>query len=150
MLDESSFEPLPGPVLIGATRLLHKRFRRLNAFHEQGKAPLRRLAAKLAARAAEAGWDDSEYWGWDGSAYASAVMEEYAESNAVFAEFVWGTPWPEPWSTGRPRPGGPRRPRHRRFCTTSSTTVDALVEAADHRGPPTPRTSERQKASGGW
>ena len=56
-LNLSAFDPLPGPVLIEATRLLHKRLRHLNAFHEQGKGPLRTLARKLAVRAVEAGWD---------------------------------------------------------------------------------------------
>jgi hypothetical protein len=92
--------PLPGPVLIEAARLLHKRFRWLNAFVEEGKPRLRELTAQLAAVAVEAGWDSTEYWGWT-SQHRLAVEEEYAESNAVFAEFVWGTRWPEPWSDGK-------------------------------------------------
>lgn len=126
---ESSFEPLPGPVLLSATRLLHKRLRLIKSFHEQGKGPLRPLAAQLAARAAEAAWDSTEYWGWD-PPLRRAVEEEYADSNAAFADFVWGTPWPEPWSGGRPQ-----RPDladlDPQVLHDVLTTVEALVEQAD-------------------
>lgn len=94
--------PDPGPVLIGATRLLHKRLRRLNVFHELGKARLRPLVDQLAGRAVESGWDSTSFWGWD-VGLRRRIEEEYAPSNDVFAEFVWGGPWQEPWSSGRPR-----------------------------------------------
>jgi hypothetical protein len=97
---DSGFEPLPGPVLLAATRLLHKRLRRLNAFHEQGKAPLRPYTQKLKERAEKTGWDTAAYWGWS-PAEREAIAEEYRESNDAFAEFVWGTSWPEPPSDGR-------------------------------------------------
>lgn len=97
----ATIDPDPGPVLIGATRLLHKRLRRLNVFHELGKPRLRPLADQLAARATESGWDSTSFWGWDARLRRS-IKEEYGPSNDVFAEFVWGGPWPEPWSTGRP------------------------------------------------
>jgi hypothetical protein len=128
---DSAFEPLPGPVLIGATRLLHKRLRRLNSFHEQGKGPLRPLAHKLAVRAHEAGWDDSEYWGWD-APLRRRVMEEYADSNDAFAEFVWGTPWPEPWSTGRARRAD-LADLDPPVLHDVLTTIDDLVRQADPR-----------------
>jgi len=91
---------LPGPVLIEAVRLLHKRFRWLNAFAEEGKSRLRDLTGQLALAAAEAEWDTTEYWGWSPQ-QAQAVQEEYAEGNDGFAQFVWGTSWPEEWGTGQ-------------------------------------------------
>jgi hypothetical protein len=97
---ESAFDPTPGPVLLAATRLLHKRLRRLNAFHEQGKAPLRPYTQKLKERAEKAGWDTHGYWGWT-PAESAAVQQEYSESNAAFAEFVWGSEWTEPAEEGR-------------------------------------------------
>jgi hypothetical protein len=98
--DKADPPQLPGPVLLEAARLLHKRFRWLNAFVEEGKPRLRELTAQLAAASVDAGWDSTEYWGWTPE-NRRAVEEEYEESNAIFAEFVWGTPWPEPWSAGR-------------------------------------------------
>lgn len=94
--------PLPGPVLVGATRLLHKRLRRLGMFHEHGKPRLRTLVDRLTQRARDGSWDMTTYWGWDG-ALRRAVEDEYSASNDVFAEFVWGTPWGEPFSGGRPQ-----------------------------------------------
>ena len=94
--------PLPGPVLVGATRLLHKRLRRMGMFHEHGKARLRDLVTRLAERAAAGGWDTATFWGWD-VALRRAVEEECAASNELFAGFVWGTAWEEPFSTGRPQ-----------------------------------------------
>jgi hypothetical protein len=96
---KADLPPLPGPVLIEATRLLHKRFRWLNAFVEEGKPRLRELTAEFAAAAEAAGWDSTEYFGWTAQQHRE-VAEEYEESNAVFAEFVWGTPWPEEWTFG--------------------------------------------------
>lgn len=52
---KAGLPPLPGPVLIEAVRLLHKRFRWLNAFVEEGKPRLRELTAEFAAAAVEAG-----------------------------------------------------------------------------------------------
>jgi hypothetical protein len=91
---------LPGPVLIGAARLLHKRMRRNGMFSEYGKPLLRVALGSLVARATEAGWDDSDYWGWD-PGLRQRVEEEYGATDQQFAEFVWGKPWPEPWSTGK-------------------------------------------------
>lgn len=93
--------PVPGPVLVGATRLLHKRLRRFGAFHEHGKPRLRLLVDRLARRAA-GGWDATSFWGWDVPLRRS-VVEEYSASNEMFAEYVWGTPWPEPFTGGRSR-----------------------------------------------
>jgi hypothetical protein len=130
-MSEAAFEPVPGPVLVGATRLLHKRLRRLNSFHEQGRPRLRVLAEQLAARAGEAGWDTTQFWGWD-AAVRRAVEDEYRDSNAVFADFVWGTPWPEPWSGGRPQRvdlADLDPPVLREVLTT----VDELVDSATQR-----------------
>lgn len=99
-VDTVSPAALPGPVLIAATRLLHKRLRRMGMFHEHGKARLRNLVDRLGQRAVDVGWESTAYWGWD-VALRRGVEEEYAATNDLFAEFVWGTPWEEPFSTGR-------------------------------------------------
>lgn len=101
-VDTVSPAPLPGPVLIGATRLLHKRLRRMGMFHEHGKARLRNLVERLAQQAVAGGWETTTYWGWD-VPLRRAVEEEYTASNEMFAEFVWGSPWEEPYSTGKPQ-----------------------------------------------
>ncbi|MDX6296844.1 MAG: hypothetical protein QOI51_701 [Nocardioidaceae bacterium] len=95
-------EPTPGPVLIAATRLLHKRLRKLGRVSERGRPLLRTLSEGLAARATEQAWDSQTFWGWD-TALRRSVELELAESNEMFADFVWGTPWPEPLSVARPR-----------------------------------------------
>jgi len=127
----SRFEPLPGPVLLGAVRLLHKRLRSLNSYHEQGKGTLRPLVRQLAEHAAANDWDTTEYWGWD-PAMRRAAEEEYRDSNAAFAEFVWGTPWPEPWSVGRPRRVD-LADLEPPVLLDVLTTIDALVEQAISR-----------------
>jgi hypothetical protein len=119
---------LPGPVLVAAARLLHKRLRRLNAFDEQGREVLRRHAAALAEHARVAGWDDSVYWGWDGPMRRAAI-EEYEASNAAFAEFVWKAPWPEPWSSG-PQVRTDLADLDPAVLHDLLTTVDRLVEQA--------------------
>lgn len=98
--DSSGPDPVPGPVLVGASRLLRKGMRRLGMINEIGRTRLRVLTEDLGARAAAGGWDSTEFWGWD-PPLRRAMAEEHADGNEMFARFVWGTPWPEPWSTGR-------------------------------------------------
>lgn len=92
---------LPGPVLIAATRLLNRRLRQLLVFEEEGRPRMRALVEQLSTHATSAGWDSTEFWGWD-VPLRRAAAEEHAASNEMFAEFVWGTAWPEPYSVGPP------------------------------------------------
>lgn len=92
---------VPGPVVVGAVRLLHKRLRRQGMFNDHGKPRLRLRADELAAHATDREWDSQPFWGWD-SALQRQVEEEYSATNGFFAQFVWGTDWPYPWSTGKP------------------------------------------------
>lgn len=89
-------EPLPGPTLIAATRLLHKRFRRRDAFRAQGRGELRRVAHALRDHAGEQGWDSDAFWGWTPD-LADRAIDRYQGSNDSFARRVWGSPWPEAW-----------------------------------------------------
>ncbi len=93
--------PLPGPALVAATRLLHKRMRRMRLFANRPKPELRSVAEALATRARHSQWDATPYWGWTEQLQRRAE-EEYAESNAVFAAYAGGTAWQEPWSKRPP------------------------------------------------
>lgn len=87
----------PGPVLVAATRLLHKRLRRNKMFELRSKPELRALARRLRDICEEQDWDAGTFWGWDDQSAADAA-EEYHLSNDLFAEFVWGREWQEPFS----------------------------------------------------
>lgn len=122
---------LPGPVLIAATRLLNRRLRRLQVFEEEGRPRMRTLVEQLASHAKEARWDSTEFWGWE-VPVRRAAAEEHAASNEMFADFVWGTSWPEPYSVGPPvrtdlADLAPQRLRD------VFDTVDRLVRSAVHR-----------------
>lgn len=88
----------PGPVLVAATRLLHKRLRRQKMFEVRTKPELRELGRRLRETCAERNWDEGTFWGWDEDG-ASEAAEEYRLSNDLFAQFVWGTDWQEPFSS---------------------------------------------------
>ncbi|MDX6297949.1 MAG: hypothetical protein QOI51_1806, partial [Nocardioidaceae bacterium] len=83
------------------------------------------------------------FWGWD-TALRRSVELELAESNEMFADFVWGTRWPEPLSVGRPR-------RHDLADLDPPvlhdvlTTVERLISELREASPPT--ESEDQEES---
>lgn len=86
---------LPGPVLLTATRLLHKRLTRLGVVRKRSAAEIVDAAAVLRERAATAGWDAEPFWGWSAERAAS-MAAEFAAGNALFAARAWGTAWPDP------------------------------------------------------
>lgn len=119
----------PGPVLIGAVRLLHKRLRRQQLFEARGPRGLLPLVDRLRALARAHEWDTTAYWGWDPTDRRDA-MRDFEAGNEAFAQFVWGTPWPEQWSTGRPeRVDLPalNPPLLREVITTVESLVDSQV-----------------------
>lgn len=94
----------PGPTLIAATRLLHKRLRRRGAFEVRGRTGLLPLVNQLRECADAGGWDDDAFWGWTPDLAAEAVAF-YETSNDEFARRVWGEAWSEPWTQRAPRAG---------------------------------------------
>lgn len=88
-------DPLPGPVLVGAIRILHKRLRHVQREQQDGPDPLAAAIADLMSRATDHSWDSIEFWGWQ-PAEADRAAEHFAPGNAEFAERAWGTEWPDP------------------------------------------------------
>lgn len=84
-----------GPVVIAATRLLHKRLSRLGVVELRDRAVLVAAAAQLQDRSRVEHWDDTGYWGWT-PALTATVTSLFAASNAALADRVWGTAWPDP------------------------------------------------------
>jgi hypothetical protein len=97
--DTDPREPLPGPVLVAAHRLLFKRLWRLGLLTNLQRSRLVRAGRALAAHALEHGWDTHPFWGWDETARQAAIAR-YRPGNDVFAEAVWGRPWGNRWETG--------------------------------------------------
>lgn len=87
--------PLPGPVLLTATRLLHKRLTRLGVIRKRSSADVAAGFAALRTKALSSDWDDTTFWGWS-EPLAEQTMRHYAAGNALFAARAWGTPWPDP------------------------------------------------------
>lgn len=87
-------DALPGPVLLTATRLLHKRLTRLGVVRKRSAADVVAAAAVMRVRAATAGWDSEPFWGWS-TERAASMAAEFAAGNAVFAARAWGTAWPD-------------------------------------------------------
>jgi len=85
-------ERTPGPVLVAATRLMHKRMSRLGLVHQRDADDLVAAAAQVRRRADEHGWDDTDYWGWSPDLAAEAV-ERFRAGNAEFARRAWGGEW---------------------------------------------------------
>lgn len=85
---------LPGPVLVTATRLLHKRLSRLGAIRRRPAVDLVAVGETMRERAAAGGWDDTTYWGWS-EELAQSTQNHYGPGNATFAARAWGTPWPD-------------------------------------------------------
>lgn len=87
--------PVAGPVLVGATRLLHKRLTRLGVVRTDAAGTVRQAADALQQRATDQGWDDTTFWGWS-SGPAAETIDRFRAGNAAFAKRAWGTDWPDP------------------------------------------------------
>lgn len=129
-------DPVPGPTLVAATRLLHKRLWRRGSFQRHDRADLVGLARRLRQAAEERGWDDAEFWGWTPTV-RKAVAGPLVEADSAFAAQVWGTPWPVD--------GGSRQARVTRLTTAAPAlvadvvdTVQGLVLEADPKHTHTP------------
>lgn len=127
-------EAAPGPTLVAATRLLHKRLWRHGAFQQHDRPTLVRLARRLREAAEERAWDEAEFWGWTRALHRE-LGGQLVEADRAFAEQLWGTPWPEDG----------RRRRHRSASLTASApplvadvvdTIQALVAEADEQQAP--------------
>jgi hypothetical protein len=79
----------PGPVLMTATRQLHKRLSRARLRRGEDPAYDRRAADRLLERAAAREWDDTTYWGWSKERAAEA-LEHFGPGNTAFAA-RWGS-----------------------------------------------------------
>ncbi len=86
---------MPGPVLVAATRLLHKRLTRVGLLRTVEPSLVLRAAGQVRERAETQGWDDTTYWGWSADLAADAI-QRFQPGNAEFAERAWGTGWPDP------------------------------------------------------
>jgi hypothetical protein len=84
-----------GPLLLAATRLLHKRLVRLELTTTRKPQALQRTARRLANRAQEGGWDDRAFWGWTPER-AAETSKAFRHSNAEFAAGAWRSDWPDP------------------------------------------------------
>ncbi len=93
-------EPLPGPVVVAATRLLYKRMRRMGMFGGLSRARLLEAAEQLRRHGALHGWDKSRFWGWDDASRQRAIAR-YQPGNDAFARATWGHGWGDGWEHGR-------------------------------------------------
>lgn len=89
---------LPGPVLVTAARLLHKRLLRLGVVRRRPAGKILAAARQLREHAAEQAWDQATFWGWSPE-LATSVAQRYDPGNATFAARAWGTTWPDPPAT---------------------------------------------------
>jgi hypothetical protein len=85
----------PGPVLLAATRLLHKRLIRLGLARDRRPMVFNRAVGLLRANARVNGWDHDEFWGWSAE-LAASTAESFRHSNAEFAAGAWRSDWPDP------------------------------------------------------
>lgn len=88
-------QPLPGPVLMSAIRVFHKRLTRMSLVKRRTASAIVKATTDLRMRAAEQAWDDESFWGWP-AARAAEVAEHFRAGNEAFAQRVWGSAWPEP------------------------------------------------------
>lgn len=89
-----SRDRLPGPVLVGAARLLHKRLTRLGVDKKSRRPALHKMATALREHAIAYQWDDAEFWGWTADLQAS-VANTFRFENAEFAAGAWHADWPD-------------------------------------------------------
>lgn len=85
---------LPGPVLVTALRLLHKRLTRLGVIRRRPTDQLLAAATVMRERARAEAWDDATFWGWS-EELATSAQQHYRPGNEVFAARAWGTVWPD-------------------------------------------------------
>lgn len=93
-------EPLPGPVLVAATRLLFKRAWRLGMFNRLPRRRLLDAVATLRRHGDEQAWDEAPFWGWSEPLRRAAVAR-YQPGNDVLASALWGRSWGDDWESGR-------------------------------------------------
>lgn len=94
VLDGDVLDPgLPGPTLVSATRVLHKRLRATGAFQRVGRATLADDVARLQAAAREQAWDDTVHWGWTPELLQQTSGRVSANDEA-FASATGASPWP--------------------------------------------------------
>jgi hypothetical protein len=85
---------LPGPVLVAAVRLLHKRLNRLGVAKKHQRAVMQQMVTALREHALAYRWDDSEFWGWSPEASERAA-QAFRFENAEFAAGAWHADWPD-------------------------------------------------------
>jgi hypothetical protein len=86
---------VPGPLLVAATRLLHKRLTRVALLKPIEPGSVVRAARQVREHAEAHEWDDTTYWGWSADLGDQAI-ERFRPGNAEFASRAWGTDWPDP------------------------------------------------------
>lgn len=121
-----------GPVLITATRLLHKRMTRLQLADDADDA-IADAAHRLRQRAVTRDWDTQSYWGWSPDLATEAVTR-FQPGNAELAQRVWGTDWPDPPARREPtRPDLAGRPPEivHDVLVTIQECVDTLLVGDD-------------------
>ncbi|MDX6296842.1 MAG: hypothetical protein QOI51_699 [Nocardioidaceae bacterium] len=96
----STREPLPGPVLVAACRLLFKRAWRLGMFNRLPRGRLLDAVATLRRRSDEQAWDDAPFWGWS-EPLRQVAIARYQPGNDVLASALWGRSWGDSWESGR-------------------------------------------------
>lgn len=86
---------LPGPTLVAAARLFHKRLEASGSLERRGSEQLTAAVARLRATAEEQDWDHTTFWGWN-RALQQETRDHVGGGDQAFAEQVWGTAWPLP------------------------------------------------------
>jgi hypothetical protein len=93
----SRIEPgpsIPGPMLVTAIRMLHKRLTRVGAVRPIQRRLVRQAAAQVREHAETHQWDHTPYWGWPPN-LAAEVANRFQPGNTDFARRVWRTDWPD-------------------------------------------------------
>ena len=83
-----------GPILLAATRLLHKRLIRLKAGRVRRPGALDRAVDILREQARANDWDDRTFWGWTPE-LAALGAQAFHLGNAEFAAGAWRSDWPD-------------------------------------------------------
>jgi hypothetical protein len=84
-----------GPVLVTATRLLHKRLTRLGRrVRSHRRVALSKAGNRLRAKARAHSWDDTPFWGWTPE-LTDVATQSFRDGNAAFAARTWNGDWPD-------------------------------------------------------